>query len=172
MLLLTSPSDVIKIVATDATQLEIHASYVDNASGVITPGRQNNLVTVSGEATVVTAPPSGVQRNVRTLVLRNDDPSNLNNIEVNQFDGTYVTTLWHGSLAAGEQVILSQEGTWHTYDIDGLEKNYNMIGATGPAGDPGGPTGATGIGFTGATGPEGSTGITGPTGATGAAGVT
>lgn len=70
MLLLTSPSDVIQIVATDATQLEIHASCVDNASGVITPGRQNSLVTVSGQSTAVDAPGSGIQRNVCTMVVR------------------------------------------------------------------------------------------------------
>jgi len=176
MLLLTSTTDVIQIVATDATKLEIHASYADNASGVVTPGRQNIVVTTSGTATVVTAPGEGVERNIRTMVVRNDDPSSSNNVRVEHTNGIATVTLWYGNLSAGEEAILSQEGTWHSYDLSGLEKNYNMIGPTGPAGSPGGATGATGIqgstGPTGAQGITGATGIAGPTGATGAVGVT
>ena len=173
MLLLTSTVDVIQIVATDATQLEIHASYADNAAGVVTPGRQNTTVTVSGTTTVVTSPAQNVQRNIRTLVVRNDDPSASNNVKVEHVAETSTTTLWYGNLSAGEEAILSQEGTWDVYDLSGLEKNYNMIGATGPAGSAGGATGPTGptgaTGIQGIAGPQGVTGATGPTGATGVA---
>jgi hypothetical protein len=46
------------------------------------------------------------------------------------FDGVEVATIWQGTLATEEELILKQDGSWAVYDAIGLEKVYNMIGAT------------------------------------------
>lgn len=173
MLLLTSISDKIQILTSGTATLEVNAAYVDNLSGVVTPGRKISTLITADLHVVVPAPASGVQRNVRTLVTRNDHASLSNTIEIIHTDGTDSVTIWAGELSPKEQVILNQVGEWQNYDANGLEiiqAVQGPTGATGPAGTAG-VTGATGVagptGVTGATGPAG-----GPTGATGATGPT
>lgn len=57
MLLLTSTSDILRVTTgTATTTIEIHASYIDNASGTITPGRTNTRITTATTTTVVASP--------------------------------------------------------------------------------------------------------------------
>lgn len=65
MLLLTSTSDIVRLTTGTATStIEVHASYVDNNAGVITPNRTNTRITTATTTTIVPAPSSGVQRNL------------------------------------------------------------------------------------------------------------
>jgi len=47
MLLLTSTSDLVQVVTGQAVTTDVHASWVDNASGTITPGRTNTAITIA-----------------------------------------------------------------------------------------------------------------------------
>lgn len=176
MLLLASSLDALNVITSTTGNIEVHASYVDNNSGVVNAGRTNTIITTATTTTIVTGPADGIQRNVRTFYLKNDVPAGSNTVTIEHTDGTKITTLWKGLLNAGEELSLNQNGDWNVYDVTGLAKVYTMIGATGPTGPSGGPTGATGpqgsTGVTGATGPQGPTGVTGVQGPTGPQGVT
>ena len=65
MLLLTSTSDklqIISIITSQASSIDVHASWVDNASNNITPGRTNSVITTATTTNVIAAPAAGVRR--------------------------------------------------------------------------------------------------------------
>jgi hypothetical protein len=120
MLLLTSTSDIVRIITGSAAALDAHASFIDNASGTITPGRTNTAsITTATTTTVVGSPGSSVQRNVKMLAIANTHATVSTTVIVEHFDGTTAETLWDGTLLAGENVILDEIGSWTHYDATG-----------------------------------------------------
>ena len=110
MMLLTSTSDLVQLVTGSAINIAVHATYVDNASGTITPCRTNTLISGAATTTIVASPASSTQRNVKMLNIRNTGASS-DAITVQHTDGTNVVALMAMTLQAGEAL------TWN--DIDG-----------------------------------------------------
>lgn len=104
MLLLTSTSDKIQVVTGSAVAMEVHASWVDNASGTITPGRTNTEITTATTTDVVASPGASTQRNVQTLVIRNAHASTSNDVTVRHTDGTTAVDIFKATLAFGEAI--------------------------------------------------------------------
>jgi hypothetical protein len=88
MLLLTSTSDILRVVTNSAANLDIHADWVDNASGTITPGRTNTAISSATTTTVVGSPAASTQRNLQTLTGTNRHASLADTITIQHFDGT------------------------------------------------------------------------------------
>ena len=125
MLLLTSTSDIVRVVTgTGVSTVTVHASWVDNASGTITPGRTNTNITGAGTTTVVAAPGSSTQRNVRSLYVTNNNATTSTQVTVQHFDGTTSTDLMGVTLLPGEKLILDAEGSWHHHDSQGGDYTY------------------------------------------------
>lgn len=117
MLLLTSTSDLVQLVTGSASTINVHASYMDNNAGTITPARTNTAtIATAATTTVVGSPGSGVQRNVRHLNIFNNDASNACQITVQHTDGTTVEPLFSCNLAPGEKAVFTQGGQWLHYD--------------------------------------------------------
>lgn len=124
MLLLTSTSDVIRVVTSAAGAVDVHASYIDHNAGTFTPGRTNTAsITTATTTTVVGSPGASTQRNVKHLTVFNEHASVSQTITVEHFDGTTAETLWKGTLAAGEHVVLDAEGRWTPYTANGTPKS-------------------------------------------------
>ena len=121
MLLLTSTSDRILLDTSSSAAIEVHASYVDNQSGSVTPGRKNTSISSATTTVIVEPPADSIQRNVRTLYIKNEGATS-NTLTVNHDNGTLISTIWQGALQAEEELILAQDGTWRVYDAIGLEK--------------------------------------------------
>lgn len=119
MLLLTSTSDVVRIVTGAASDIHVHASYMDNASGTITPGRANTLITTATTTTVVSAPGSSTQRNVKNLTITNNSGSSPTSIAVEHFNGTTASELIQVDLLPGENLLLDAIGNWSHRDAQG-----------------------------------------------------
>jgi hypothetical protein len=137
MLLLTSTSDIIRIVTGSAVStIGVHASWVDNASGTITPGRTNTNITTATTTTVVAAPASSTQRNVRSLFIENNSASSNTTVTVQHFDGTTSVDLCAVTLLAGENLMLLETGEWQHHDAQGAEYSYTVPAAAnlGPTG--------------------------------------
>lgn len=136
MLLLTSTSDIIRVVTGSAADVDVHASYVDNNSGTITPGRTNTTpITTATTTTVVAAPGSGVQRNVKFLNITNAHATASTTVTVQHFDGTNSEDLIGVTLLPGENLVLSSTGDWMHHDSQGADYAYNVpasgnLGAT------------------------------------------
>ena len=122
MLLLTSTSDIVRVITDASADIEVHASWVDLASGAITPGRTNTAsITSATTTTVVGSPGSSTQRNVKFLSLRNNHASTTCNVDIEHFDGTTAEELIRATLLAGETLVLDSNGCWHHYDTNGAE---------------------------------------------------
>jgi hypothetical protein len=67
MLTLISPTDILQLVTTTTNQTTVHASYVDWNGSYPIPGRQNSNITTATTTTIVNAPASGIQRNIKFL---------------------------------------------------------------------------------------------------------
>ena len=121
-LYLTSTSDLVSVITDATSDIECHASWVDNASGTITVGRTNTASIVTATTTtVVGSPASSTQRNVRHLNIRNNHASTSCNVDVNHTDGTNDQELIRATLLAGETLTLDATGQWHHYDVNGGE---------------------------------------------------
>lgn len=136
MLLLTSTSDIIRVVTGSAASVEVHASWVDNASGTITPGRTNTpAIATATTTTIVAAPASSTQRNVKMLSLSNLS-STATTISVQHFDGTNSAELFSCTLLQGENLTMDERGDFHHHDAQGADYAYvgpvsRNLGVTG-----------------------------------------
>lgn len=99
MILLTSTSDKLQVVTDAAVTVDVHASYMDYDGSTVTPGRKNSAISTATTTDVVAAPGASVNRNVKTLHIRNKDVSSVN-VTVRHTDGTTVVELYHTSLPA------------------------------------------------------------------------
>jgi hypothetical protein len=104
MLLLTSTSDVLRVITGAAVTIDVHASFMDLSAGVTTPGRQNTAITTATTTTVVAAPGGSTQRNVKFLSIRNKDAGPCD-ITVEHFDGSTAVEL--------KKVALPADGELH-----------------------------------------------------------
>jgi hypothetical protein len=131
VLLLTSTSDLIRIITSAAGAIDVHASFAnyDPAQPVndrVTLGRTNTAsITTATTTTVVGFPGSGITRNVKALTISNEHASVTNTVTVEHFDGTNAETLWKGVLLPGEKVIFDAEGRWTALAANGVLKIAN-----------------------------------------------
>src|SRR4029077_956580 len=120
MILLTSASDAISVVTSSVANTDVHASWVDNLSGAITPGRTNTAsITSATTTTVVASPAASTQRNVKTITIRNRHASTSQDVTVKHTDGTNNLELIKASLSAGEELIYSDGEGWAHYLVGG-----------------------------------------------------
>lgn len=136
MLLLTSTSDILRVVTGSAVStITVHASWVDNASGTVTPGRTNTNITTATTTTIVASPGASTQRNIKTVGITNNSSSSCT-ITVQHFDGTNSVDLMGVTLLAGENLYLLESGDWQHHDSNGAEYSYSVPAAAnlGPSG--------------------------------------
>jgi hypothetical protein len=139
MLLLTSTSDKVQLVTGAAANLGVHCSYVDNASGSITPGRSNTVGIVAATTTdIVGSPGAGTQRNVRSIFIRNVHASASTQATVRHTDGTALADIASVLLLPGERLQLLEDGNWIHQDANGAPytgaQSPDSLNATGIAG--------------------------------------
>lgn len=137
MLILSSTSDIIRVVTGAAADIECHASWVDNASGTITPGRTNTASIVTATTTtIVAAPGASTQRNIKHLNITNNHASTSCQVEIEHFDGTNAVELMGCTLLAGENLVFTEAGDWMHHDVNGADYGYTLnapgnLGLTG-----------------------------------------
>jgi len=104
MLLLASTSDRIRVTSSVAADIHVHASWVDLNGSTVTPGRANTLITTATTADVVGGPGASTVRNVKTLTIRNTDPTDSTIATVIHTDGTNAMQIYQAFLAPGAQI--------------------------------------------------------------------
>jgi hypothetical protein len=102
MILLTSTSDKLRITTSAAVTTDVHASWIDNAAGTITPGRTNSAITTATTTDIVAPPAVSTQRNIKTLHVRNKHATLSQQITVIHTDGTTAVELHSCTLTAGQ----------------------------------------------------------------------
>lgn len=131
MINLSSTSDLIRVVTGSASTIEVHASFVDIvvATGAITPGRQNTIISTATTTPVVSSPASGTVRNVKHLNITNNHASINCNVAAQHTDGTNTVELMQFNLLPGENMIFNDEGRWAHCDAQGAEYPPAGLGA-------------------------------------------
>ena len=120
MILLTSTSDIIQVITSAAGSIKVHASYIDNTTTAMTPGRSNILaITTATTTTVLSSPASSTQRNLKLLNIVNDSASISNAITIQHYDGTTTIPLWVGTLLPSESVVLN-DNNFVKYNSGGI----------------------------------------------------
>jgi hypothetical protein len=160
MLLLTSTSDLLTLVTSATASIDVHASWVDNASGAITPGRTNTATISTATTTTIVASPAGsTQRNVKFLSVRNRHASTSCDVTVKHTDGTNNLELMKVTLAAGEELSFADDFGWAHYLATGAIKtgfDPNNVAFTGGT--------MSGVGITAKAGTTSAAGLKFPTG--------
>ena len=128
MILLTSTSDILRVVTAQAVStIGVHASYMDNVSGAVTPGRTNTNITTATTTTVVGSPGASTQRNVNDLSIENNNASTSCVVTVQHFDGTTSVDLISVTLLPGENLNLREDGSWSHKDSNGGEYGFSPV---------------------------------------------
>jgi hypothetical protein len=122
MLILTGATDIVQVVTGSAVTIDVHASWVDNAAGTITPGRTNTAISTAATTTVVGSP-SSAQRTVQALSVRNKHASTACAVTVQHYDGTITVELVKVTLAAGERLEYEDASGWSVLDAAGNFKS-------------------------------------------------
>jgi len=122
MLLLTGISDLIQLVTSAATAVDVHASWVDLASSATTPGRTNTAISTAATTTVLGSPGASTQRNLKTLNVRNKSATTSNTITVKHTDGSTTVELFSCVLYAGEELVYVEGQGFRIYDAAGNAK--------------------------------------------------
>lgn len=117
MLLLTSTSDLVRIVTGSAVTVDVQASWIDFNTTTQTPGRTNTLITTATTTTVVASPAASTQRNVKRLTVRNKSGSSCD-ITVLHTDGTTIVELFKATLLTKETLTFDEEG-FRVFDTNG-----------------------------------------------------
>ena len=113
MLLLTSTSDIIRVVTGSAADIECHASWVDINGTTVTPGRTNTApITTATTTTIVAAPAASTQRNVKALYIHNTHATVASTVLIQHFDGTTSVDLVNCTLLPDEHLNLNENGSW------------------------------------------------------------
>lgn len=129
MLLLTSTSDVVRVVTgSAANSIDVHASWVDLNGTTVTPGRQNTVITTATTTIIVPSPGSGTQRNLKGLYITNDSTGTSCSVAVEHFDGTTQVELIQFILLAGENLGYREDGSWVHRDSQGAEYPPSGLG--------------------------------------------
>lgn len=129
MILLTSTGDLLRITTNTAATLDVHASWVDNASGTITPGRTNTAIASATTTTVVASPAASTQRNLQTLNILNKDAALSDTVTVLHTDGVTVVNLFTTAVGVGEQLTWLDGRGWQAFDNRGnLKTMINVAG--------------------------------------------
>lgn len=112
MLLLVSTSDKLRLTTDQAVAVDVHASFVDYASGTITPSRTNTAISTATTTDVVAAPASSTQRNVKTVHVRNKDSTTSVTVTAIHTDGTTAVELVKIGLSPGEALEYIEGVGW------------------------------------------------------------
>ncbi|HMX92341.1 MAG TPA: hypothetical protein PLY42_13290 [Nitrospira sp.] len=130
MILLTSTSDIIRVVTSAAANsIDVHASYVDLSGTTVTPGRTNTKITTATTTTIVPSPGGSTQRNLKGLYVTNNSVGTNCTIAVQHYDGTNSVELIEVVLLPGENLGYREDGSWVHRDQNGAEYPPSGLGA-------------------------------------------
>jgi hypothetical protein len=118
-MLLNGVSELIRIVTTAASDLDVYAVWADQTASAFTPGDTPTAITTAATTTVVAAPAASTQRQVKMLMARNTDAVDAQTVTIEHYNGAIGSELWKGTLQPGEAV----QFTW--------DAGFTRINSTG-----------------------------------------
>lgn len=113
MILLASTSDVLRLVTADAATVDVFATWADNASGTITVGRTNTLISTATTTDIVASPASSTYRSIKSVTIRNRHALVPCRITViHRASGPVDAEMLSVSLQPGDSLIYTEHDAW------------------------------------------------------------
>lgn len=133
-MLLLKNGDSLRLITSSASALDVHASFVDLASGAATPDRANASIATAATTTVVSGPAAGSVRTVKTLTIRNRG-AGTQVVTVALHDGSTLFELFEATLGPDTSLQYHEAAGWWVTDSQGREAVVSMAGAGTPVAD-------------------------------------
>lgn len=114
MINLCTPTEVIRIVTDFAADVDVYASWIDKIGSACTLDASGGTqITTATTTTVVLAPAASTVRNVKQLSISNRDAADGVGVTVQFYDGTNTVVIMREYLGPGDQLELTDDGTWY-----------------------------------------------------------
>ncbi len=136
-MILSSTSDILRVVTGAAASIVAHVDWLDNVAGVVTPGRTNTAAITTATNTQILGSPAGsTQRLCRSIYITNNHASAASQCTLQHYDGSNYADIITATLLAGETLQMDESGEWDHRDSQGGSYTY-----AGPPSPNLGPTG-------------------------------
>jgi hypothetical protein len=113
MILLTSTTDSIRLVTSDATNIDVHVSWIDMNGSTVTPGRTNTLISTATTTTIVAAPAASTVRNIKHISIRNRGTTTASNVTVvHRESGSTDAEMIKSLLQPGNSLVYEEHSRW------------------------------------------------------------
>lgn len=87
-MLLTSTSDILRLITSDTGVISVQANWADITTSSFTPGRTNTSISTASTTTVVGSPLASTQRQVKDVSIHNSNDYFPTNVRAQHFDGS------------------------------------------------------------------------------------
>lgn len=134
MLLLASTSDLLRVVSSSTSDLDVQANWADLSSGSVTPGRTNTAISTATTTTVVGSPAASTYRTVKQMSIRNKGGST-NVVTITHTDGTTAVEVIEATLAPDCSLQYHESAGWWVTDTQGRAVVVNMTNVGSPITD-------------------------------------
>lgn len=127
MIILSGTSDILRLVTTAATAVDVHCSWVDNQTATATPytpGRTNTAIAAAATTTVLAAPAASTQRQLKKFIAC--ARGGANTVTVEYFDGATAFRALQITLATGEILEYEDLAGWMVRDATGALKTTGV----------------------------------------------
>lgn len=116
---LTLTTDTIALITSDASTIDVRASWVDDLADAFTAGKQNTAITTATTTDIVSSPAGSTVRNVKTISIRNKDATLSNTVTVHFNANGTLYQIISVPLLVGEALILA-DGQWTRFNASGV----------------------------------------------------
>jgi len=135
VLLLTTTSDIVRVITGNAADVDVYASYVDLNGSTVTPDKTATPgITTATTTTDIAAPAASTIRNIKHINITNNHATQATVVDVEFYDGANPTELRAVTLLPGENLAMDERCQWHHRDNQNGEYTYAV--ATWPNNGP------------------------------------
>lgn len=126
-IVLEASTDALELVTSSAASIDYNCSWTDNTTTLFTPGKSAGNVASATTTTVVSAPAASTQRNILNCTFKNASTTTANTLTLQRDVSATNRTMYTGTVAAGETLILSQEGEFALFSPAGVRRVQNNL---------------------------------------------
>lgn len=120
-IVLEASTDALELVTSSAASTDYNCSWTDSTTTAFTPGKSAGNIASATTTTIVAAPSASTQRNVLNCTIRNAGAVSNTLTLQRDISGTNRTMI-SLALAAGETLMLTQEGEFAVLSASGVQR--------------------------------------------------
>jgi hypothetical protein len=135
MIILAATTESLELVTSSTSAVHVVASWVDITTSAFTPDSTETAISSATDTTIVAAPGSSTQRQVKSLSIRNSGAAANTVIVHKDVSGTEYEITPDVTLAAGEALCYGDQAGWYVLDAYGRRKQTasEVAGSAGRA---------------------------------------